>query len=108
MFPKGTSGETTAHGTPTYTPAMDVAESESRYVVSLDLPGVKIEDIKIEIHEDRLTVSGTRSAIERNNGTQYHREERSFLANSVELSFFPRASTRKKSKPAITPVSWKS
>lgn len=78
MFPKPTCNESGEGSTLSYSPSMDVTESDTQYSVWLDLPGLKIEDIKIELHEDRLTISGSRAVVERNEGTQFHREERSF------------------------------
>lgn len=45
----------------TFSPACEVSESENNYLMSLDLPGMKIENIKIEVADDILTVSGERS-----------------------------------------------
>ncbi len=61
-----------------YAPAMDVTESDKQYVIELDLPGVKSSDVKLEIHEDKLTISGNRVAVAPAEGVQRHREERSF------------------------------
>lgn len=44
----------------TFSPAYEVSEDENRYMVSADLPGVKKEDIKIEMNENVLTISGER------------------------------------------------
>lgn len=41
-------------------PACDIEEFDEHYLVSADLPGVKKEDIKIEIREKLLSVSGER------------------------------------------------
>ncbi|CAI9089115.1 OLC1v1023624C2 [Oldenlandia corymbosa var. corymbosa] len=41
-------------------PKMDVAESGSTYVVTLELPGVNIRDIKVEVNNQRLRVTGKR------------------------------------------------
>ena len=43
-----------------WTPSTDIEETESHYVMSFDLPGVKKEDIKVELNENMLTVSGER------------------------------------------------
>jgi HSP20 family protein len=43
-----------------FVPACDVEETESHYLVSFDLPGVKKDDVKIEFSENQLTVSGER------------------------------------------------
>ena len=39
----------------------DVFERDNSYVIEMDLPGMKKEDIKVEIEENRVTVSGERS-----------------------------------------------
>lgn len=44
-----------------WSPRMDVAESGSMYVVSIELPGVNISDIKVEVSDKSLIVSGNRS-----------------------------------------------
>jgi HSP20 family protein len=40
------------------TPALDVAETDTTYTVQLDMPGLTREDIKVQIEERRVTVSG--------------------------------------------------
>ncbi|WII72592.1 Hsp20/alpha crystallin family protein [Bdellovibrio sp. 22V] len=44
----------------TYTPAIDVTEADEHYLMSVDLPGMKKEDIKIEMDGNMLTISGER------------------------------------------------
>lgn len=43
-----------------FTPPMELEEDETSYLVSIDLPGMKKSDIKIDCSEDVLTVSGER------------------------------------------------
>ncbi|MCY3575211.1 MAG: Hsp20/alpha crystallin family protein [Chloroflexi bacterium] len=38
--------------------ALDVEESAAGYLLRANLPGVKLDDIKVSIHEDVLTISG--------------------------------------------------
>ena len=67
-------------------PAMDLVELEDRYVLRADLPGVPEEDVKIELDDRVLTVSGERkSAIETNEGG-YLRVERAFGSFSRSLT----------------------
>lgn len=40
-------------------PSMDIIETEEKILVKTDLPGVKKEDIGIELTEDKLSVSAT-------------------------------------------------
>ncbi len=43
-----------------YAVASEVIESDQHFMLSVDLPGLKKEDIKIELQENTLTVSGER------------------------------------------------
>ena len=44
-----------------WTPAADIYESETEYVVAIDLPGVNREELEVDIDENRLLIKGTRS-----------------------------------------------
>ncbi|WOK97170.1 hypothetical protein Cni_G05878 [Canna indica] len=44
-----------------WSPRMDVAESRQRYVLTLELPGVRSTDIQVEVDNERLTIMGKRS-----------------------------------------------
>jgi HSP20 family molecular chaperone IbpA len=41
-------------------PPSDVIEKEDSYVIAIDLPGVRKEDITMDLHQNKLSVSGTR------------------------------------------------
>ncbi|HEX7637460.1 MAG TPA: Hsp20 family protein, partial [Burkholderiaceae bacterium] len=43
-------------GTPVRRPAIDVAETEAGYVVTLDVPGVAREDVQVSIDGRRVSV----------------------------------------------------
>lgn len=45
-----------------FTPALDVVETEERYHVLVDLPGVRPEDVALEVHDQVLQIAGTRTA----------------------------------------------
>ncbi|GAA1232274.1 hypothetical protein GCM10009676_14280 [Prauserella halophila] len=48
-----------ADGTPqTWSPAADVRETDEEYVVEIEVPGVKREDIAVDLADGKLTVSG--------------------------------------------------
>ncbi len=59
-----------------YVPSLDVAENAESFEVHVDLPGVKPEDVKIEMHEGALSISGTRSSVQESENENYHRIER--------------------------------
>jgi HSP20 family protein len=56
----------------------DVTEVENTFVISLDAPGIKKEDISIELSEGKLTISGERKREEETKTGQTHRIERYF------------------------------
>jgi HSP20 family protein len=65
----------TANGD-SFVPSLDIAETDTEYTVHVDLPGVKSEDVKLEIHEDRLAISGKRQSETKTDGKNFHRIER--------------------------------
>lgn len=68
----GTNDETATR----FIPPVDIEESESQYVVTLDVPGVPKENIKIEVHNRVLTVSGEKKSDRAEKGSDYHVTER--------------------------------
>jgi HSP20 family protein len=57
-------------------PGVDIVEEKDRIVVSTDLPGLKQEEIAVEVADDILTIRGERKReTERKDGT-VHRTER--------------------------------
>ena len=61
-----------------FIPPMDLAETDTHYVLKADLPGVSEEDVSIELDDNVLTVSGERTAEHEEKKEGYHRVERSF------------------------------
>lgn len=44
-----------------FSPAVDVEEKDDTYHISVDLPGLKKDEIKIDLHDSVLTLSGERT-----------------------------------------------
>lgn len=59
-------------------PAMDLVETDDAFVLRADLPGLEQDDIKLEVEDDVLTVSGERKAEHEDKREGYYRVERSF------------------------------
>lgn len=47
-----------------FTPPLDVRETAEEYLVLVDLPGVKPEDVTIEVNDQVLSISGSRVPVE--------------------------------------------
>jgi HSP20 family protein len=72
-------------------PAIDVAEDDSRYVVTAELPGAKREDVTVELHEGALTIRGEKRSEREDKGERRRIVERSFGAFSRTFSLPPDA-----------------
>ncbi|MGD0838134.1 MAG: Hsp20/alpha crystallin family protein [Polyangia bacterium] len=57
MEKSGRAPEQTYHG-PVYSPAVDIYESDDRISLLADMPGVKPQDLKIDLRDSTLTLSG--------------------------------------------------
>ncbi len=61
-----------------YFPSFDIKETAKGYVFIADLPGVKQEDLDINLTGNRLTITGRRESEERKEGENFFATERSF------------------------------
>lgn len=55
-----------------FTPRVDVLESESRFEIQMALPGIKKEEIKIDIEKNVLSISGERKLESEKKEEKYH------------------------------------
>ena len=62
---------------PVYTPAADIFENDNSITVLADMPGVRAEDLKIDLHESVLTLTGHVTAPEKPSESDVLREYRS-------------------------------
>ncbi|MGN6869458.1 MAG: Hsp20/alpha crystallin family protein [Solirubrobacteraceae bacterium] len=69
-----------------WVPAMDVVETDEHFVLRADLPGMSENDVKIEVEDKVLTISGERKSEHEQRGTGYYRVERSFGSFSRSLT----------------------
>jgi len=61
-----------------WAPAVDVSEDSKAYTLAIDLPGVRPEDVKIELDGKRLTVSGEKKLERDEKSDRLYRFERRF------------------------------
>ena len=64
-----------ATGPSGWTPPVDVFETDDRFVVMMELPGLTQDDVQLQHHDGRLTISGVRRERE-SPCEQFHRIER--------------------------------
>src|SRR5215475_4283837 len=57
-------------------PAMDVLESKDAYLIRAELPGLKKEDIKLEVKDGMLILSGESKSEKPAEGVEYRHVER--------------------------------
>jgi HSP20 family protein len=67
-----------------WVPAVDIREEDSRFVIHADVPGVKPEDIDVQMEKGVLTINGQRESEAAEEREGYKRVER------VRGSFFRR------------------
>ena len=61
-----------------WSPSVDIQETNDKYLVTADLPGLSRKDINISIKEDILTISGERKYETKDEKKNYYRMERGF------------------------------
>lgn len=59
-------------------PEVDVFEKDNRLVTKVDLPGMKKEDVKVEITDGHLAISGERKTEAEEKKDQFYRCEREY------------------------------
>lgn len=59
-----------------HVPALDLSETEAAVEVKMDVPGLKPEDIEIQVRGNLLTISGKTKEEKEEKGREYHRIER--------------------------------
>jgi HSP20 family protein len=83
-FPAVASGNNEAAERPralsAWRPAVDISESKDNYVVHMEVPGIRKDDVRIDIDENVLTVKGERKweKKEEDKEKKYSRVERQY------------------------------
>jgi HSP20 family protein len=61
-----------------WSPKIDVFEKDGRLITKIDLPGMKKEDVKVEVTDGQLAISGERKSETEEKGEQFYRCEREY------------------------------
>ncbi len=67
-----------ATSTPAWAPAVDISERKDAYVVTVELPGVKVDDLEIAFQDGLLTIQGERHPPQGSPDQQFHVLERRY------------------------------
>ena len=71
-------GNDEATATTTWSPSVDIFETEGEIVVKAELPGMNREDITLNLEKNLLTLKGERRFEKETKDENYHRIERSY------------------------------
>jgi HSP20 family protein len=61
-----------------WAPALDIAEQKDAYLVQVELPGVRPDDLDITLEDGLLTIQGERRFTQESSEQQFHRIERRY------------------------------
>jgi len=63
-----------------WSPLVDVEESDKEYMIKAELPEVRRENVKVELENGSIRISGERKLEKEEAGRRFHRIERSYGA----------------------------
>jgi HSP20 family protein len=69
-----------ADATPAWAPALDISERKDAYLMTVELPGVKLDDLQITLEDGLLTIQGERHFAHDSSDQRFHRVERRYGA----------------------------
>lgn len=80
---------------PTFSPKVDIAETEKDYEIQLHVPGMKKEEISIDLNDDQITISGERKFENENKDKNFHSVE-SYYGTFNRTFYLPEVVNRDK------------
>src|SRR3954449_4294116 len=86
LFDTPTTAMSGNGGVRRWIPAMDLVETGEHFVLRADLPGLGEDDVKLEVEDRVLTVSGERKAEQTEKGDGFYRVERATGSFSRSLT----------------------
>lgn len=58
-----------------FAPSIDISETDKQYMIDVEVPGMKKEDIDLNVENNTLTISGERKFEKEEDDKHYHRVE---------------------------------
>ncbi len=83
-FDRGLSPFSFRSGLEGFAPLLDLEEKDNMYMVTVDLPGLKKEDIKVNLSDNILTISGERVQESKSDG-RYRERVHGKFSRSLSL-----------------------
>lgn len=71
---------------PDFVPSLDLKSDAAAYTLSLELPGVAQDDVKVNVLDNTLTISGEKKAAELPKEASQHVQERSYGSFSRSMT----------------------
>jgi HSP20 family protein len=78
LIAQATSQEALQTSAPAWAPPVDISERKDAYVVTVELPGVKVENLEIAFQDGLLTIQGERRLSQDSTDEQFHVLERRY------------------------------
>ncbi|MGA7594271.1 MAG: Hsp20/alpha crystallin family protein [Gallionella sp.] len=77
-FPARTEPVRELLATADWAPSVDITETDAAYLIQGEIPGVNKEDVRINIEDGLLTISGERKQEKEEKNRKFHRIERAY------------------------------
>lgn len=61
-----------------WSPLVDIVEDEKEYLIKVELPEMRKEDVRLTVEDEVLTISGERKFEKEETGRKHHRIERAY------------------------------
>jgi len=61
-----------------WTPDVDIREDKNHLMITMDVPGVRPEEVKISLENQVLTIAGEKQAVQQEQDERWHRWERHY------------------------------
>lgn len=70
-------------------PALNIWRGEDAVLVTAEVPGVRMEDMELTVHQNTLTIKGRRAPVAAEPDVSFHRRERTYgsFARTIALPF---------------------
>jgi HSP20 family protein len=86
LFGRTYAGGESAPSSGSWMPALDVFETQDKFVVTVELPGVNPDEVDVSVEDSTLTITGERKFYENVSDDSFHRVERRYGSFARSLS----------------------